>query len=299
MRCPNCGTDVAPFYSFCTSCGEPMPEQQDQPQEPTPAAYEPPPVRQQPRTPTRPAAPPNRYPGDYYPPVTPSGYPPRTAAAETGNNRWMLYTLIGFLAALVVVFGVLLGTGALNRDTGNDTPKAQVTPGVQTTTVTTAQPTVVPTETTPTPTATPAPTPTPTPAPTLTAADRSAITSLISYYLDAFIYDVNNGSYSSLYSYVQSGSPMETQLKNFIANDCVPLEQQEELHDHTIVSITLRDQYTAIVVTTEFYEIWQNEEPYHWWINQKCTYRIVLQSNGQWAVAEYADTIKKIDRGIY
>lgn len=278
-----------------------MPEQQDQPQEPTPAAYEPPPVRQQPRTPTRPAAPPNRYPGDYYPPVTPSGYPPRTAAAETGNNRWMLYTLIGFLAALVVVFGVLLGTGALNRDTGSDTPKAQVTPGVQTTTVTTAQPTAAPTEVTPAPTATPAPTPkpTPTPPPSLSSADRSAITSLMGNYLDAFISDVNNGSYNRLYSYVQSGSPMEVKLKDFIANKCVPLEQSEELHEFTMVSITPTDAYNANVVTVEYYDVWQNEYPYHWWVKQRVTYHVSKMTNGDWTVVEYVGKMTNDDYGVY
>ncbi|MBQ4179817.1 MAG: hypothetical protein II615_03540, partial [Ruminococcus sp.] len=140
--------------------------------------------------------------------------------------------------------------------------------------------------------------PTPTPLPELTAAERSYINDLMGDYLYANVYDLNRRSYSTLYGYVQSGSPLETELKDFFV-ECGEIGQTEELLDYRVESITRQTLDTCYVTMTETYEIFQDEEPYHWWITQRCTYRVVEQPNDGWKITDYVGKITKVDSGVY
>lgn len=143
-------------------------------------------------------------------------------------------------------------------------------------------------------TETPSPEPTASQAPSVEGDVRIAVNN----YLSAFIQDINAGQYSQLYSYVQAGSPMESSQKDFIAKSA-PQNLNETLLDSQIESVSKQNDSTYYVTVLEHYEVRGNADPYHWWVKQRCTYQVNLQSDGSWKIANFVGSIQNVDKGVY
>ena len=142
------------------------------------------------------------------------------------------------------------------------------------------------------------PEPSPSESPAPAASVEGDVKIAVNNYLTAFIQDVNAGQYSQLYSYVQSGSSMESVQKDFI-NKGGQRDLRESLLDSQIESVSMQSESTYHVTVLETYEIRENADPYHWWIKQRCTYQVNRQSDGSWKIAGFVGSIQTVDKGNY
>lgn len=206
------------------------------------------------------------------------GRPYESAAPAKSNNRF-LYAVIALLAMLLLVLTYLVFGGQIMEKLHPSAPEALSAPVMTATPAPTAAPTL-----TPTPTPTPAPTPTPTPMP----VPGEELENAIYRYLHAFISDVNSGDYWELYSAVQSGSPVETEQKEFVKKS-LEIDREEDLLDYQVQSMTRVNENTCYVTVLEAYEIWQDDDPQHFTMKQRCTYQLNRQSNGDWLIYSFVE----------
>lgn len=204
------------------------------------------------------------------------------------QSNAFLYVLLGIVLLMLVASMFFLFGGFdlihhSNTDRKDPIEISAVTPS--------PSPTVT---STPTPAQTPSATPTPTPSYEPTVELDTAISS----YLDAFIRDINNAEYWELYSVVQSGSAMEQIQKDFIS-DSKDKGLKETLRDFQITNRSKVTDTSYQLTVTESYEIWQNEDPTHSLVKQRCTYLVNRQSDGTWKIADFAGTVEVIDRTDY
>lgn len=301
MRCQNCGAEMPNGFAFCTRCGTPLatagesrkpasgqnalggvpsPAETDQtgwnetPARPNPYAANPAPIYAQPAEPKK------------------------------QRPRWPLYIVIALLTALLVGMGYLLVSGYLDRDDDEDDDDdrreeifAKADKDEDKKDASAAEETAEPTPT-PTPTPEPTPTPTPTPVPTSSPVSEGDAKIAVENYLSAFTSDLNSEQYSRMYAYVQSGSAMESTQKDFILKSA-ERDLRETLLDCQLTGVTMQNENCYYVTAVETYEIRENEEPYHWWIRQRCTYQVNRQADGTWRVANFVGKIEKLDSGNY
>lgn len=268
MRCPSCGSQVPNGHSFCTNCGAALPRPGGQNAQPYQA--DPGPAR--------------GYDGGYgydgyggYPPVNPD--PPRSHA--------FLYVLIGFLSVLLIAIAVLIIT-SMNK-------KEEPEPEVQTVVVT-ATPTPAPVEQTAAPTPTPTPTPAPTPA--YSPEDEAAAKAVIGGYVNAYVADLNDETYSRLYGYIQNGSAFETQQRNFI-NQSAPSNLRESILEYQVTNIQRQSADSYYVTSVEKYTYYSDKDPNVKWVTQQCVYQIDRQSDGSWKISQMIGKVNVLGRGDY
>ena len=297
MRCPNCGAEMQNGFAFCTRCGTPLATAGESRK---PASGQnalggvPVPTEAEQtgwnEAPARPSA--------YHANPAPAYAQP--AAPKKQRPRWPLYVVIALLTALLVGMGYLLVTGLLDRDdeddedddrrekisarADKDTDKADASSAEAT-----AEPTAEPT---------PEPTPTPTPVPTSSPVAEGDCKIAVGNYLSAFVSDLNSEQYNRMYDYVQSGSAMETTQKDFILKSAA-LDQRETLLEWQVTNVSMQTENCYYLTAVETYEVFQNEEPFHWWVKQRCTYQVNRQADGTWKVANFVGKIEKLDSGNY
>ena len=274
MRCPNCGTEVDNGYAFCTRCGNPMPRaggnrQSAMGQYPgEPAGWD--------------GASDDGYGYDY-------GMPER--APEPQRGRGLLYGLIVFLSVLLIAIGVLI---LLNmRGDKEEEEKPAETQPVETAAVVTdapavETPVVVEQQVTPPPTV----------APTSSPADEAAAKTAVGNYLNAFITDVNSESYNRLYNYVQAGSSLETEQRNFINNNA-PKDLRETLQDYQITDVRMQNVNCYYITAVESYSYYSNESSETKWVFQRCTYEVNRQGDGSWKLSRMVGGVDVLERGTY
>ena len=204
-----------------------------------------------------------------------------TATAPRSNSKF-LYAVIALLAMLLLVLTYLVFGGRSPSDpyepkvNGSDAAIAVRVPAQ----TSAPEATLAPAE--PTPAPTPSPTPSPTPAP----VPGEELMTTIDNYLHGFVSDVNNGTYSSLYSSVQSGSPMETEQMEFVQKSR-EIDREEALLEYQMLSMNRVNDTTCHVTVLEYYEIWQDDDPEHFTMKQQCTYQLNLQPGGGWKVYSF------------
>lgn len=297
MRCPNCGAEMPNGFAFCTRCGTPL----------APTGESRKPASGQNalggvRVPTE-----EKQTGWNEAPARPNTYTANPAPVYTQpvppkkqRPRWPLYVVIALLTALLIGMGYLLVTGFLNRDDDDDDDddrreeiSARADKDEDKKRASSAEATAEPTAT-----PTPEPTPTPTPVPTSSPAAEGDAKIAVENYLSAFISDLNDEQYNRMYAYVQSGSALESTQKDFILKSAAR-DLRETLLDCQVTGVTMQNENCYYVTAVETYEIRENEEPYHWWIKQRCTYQVNRQADGTWKVANFVGKIEKLDSGNY
>ena len=117
----------------------------------------------------------------------------------------------------------------------------------------------------------------------------------VSNYLEAFIKDINAGHYNSLYSAVVVGSNMESIQKKFIENT----SNTEQLLKYSIENIQIIDDWTCYATAVEDYDVWQNKEPYHFFISQRCVYMLNKQQDGSWLVSDFVGNVEVVNKQEY
>lgn len=137
-----------------------------------------------------------------------------------------------------------------------------------------------------------------TPVPVPSETEISEVKSFVGNYLNAFVQDLNEEQYNRLYYYIEPGSTMETNLLDFFPK-AAALDQQEQLLGYEVNSVNKISDTKYHVTTTESYEVFQNEKPFHWWIRQQCTYEMIVQGNGSLKIASYVGNIVALDKGEY
>ena len=185
------------------------------------------------------------------------------------------------------------------------TPTASVSAKPTQTATPTAKPSSTPTptpsesstttaKTSPTPSAKATPTPTAKATPTPSKAPTAEINKLIKNYLKAFEEDLNEGEYRTLYDVVEKDSSMEKIQKDFIEESRLE-NQYEELLEYQIESIDKKDASTYHVTTLETIEVWQDVEPTHQKIKQRCVYIVSKQSDGSWLMSGFAKNVEFVE----
>lgn len=214
------------------------------------------------------------------------GHPVETSSRFGGGNEsvppgptpvkskdGLLYAIIALLAMLLLVLAYLnFGDRLFGSDSGQSPNLSAPVMTVPTASVT-SEPSAAPTPT-PTPSATPEPVP------------SAALEDAIEDYLHDFIRDTNNGEYWDLYGSVQSGSPMETEQKDFMEKSR-KVDRYESLLDYRILSMDRVSDTAYNVTVVEAYEIWQDDDPEHSEMKQRCTYRVNRQSDGSWKIYSF------------
>lgn len=266
--CTSCGRELPEGCAFCTNCGEPVRTQENRRQ--------------------------YRREGWSGAPV----HPTEPAPPRRGNG--LLYGIIAALSVLLIAAIAVIASGVLapDRDDGDD--RAERRERTEASASPAPEESAAPEES-PEPEESPAPeekTAEAAAKPVLTAEEKSEIADRMDGFYEAFISDVNNGQYSSLYAYVQHGSLMESQLKDFMVG-CAERDQWEKLLHYEITAYQKLNENTCLVTAVERYDVMQNVEPTYWWIDQQCVYRVCRQSNGSWMLVEYAEDIVALDQGEY
>ena len=274
--CTGCGNELRGDAAFCTVCGKRVAPEPDGTQ-----------LRQ------------NHGFGGFSGPEPEDPLPDPKPPRPRGNG--VLYAIIGLLTVLLIAAIVIIATGVLAPDRAKDdeddradpSPSASVAEPEQDSAKGQGEP-----EDEPSPTVEPGESGGGAANTTPTSGEKQAVTDLLDGFYDAFIDDVNDGSYYWLDDYVQRGSPMEAELRKFLVG-CAEREQWEALLRYEIQSWSKTDENTILVTVAELYDVKQNVEPYYWWIDQKCVYRVCRQSDGSWKVYEYAEDIVALDMGVY
>lgn len=201
--------------------------------------------------------------------------PPQGGGSNQNTN---LIKILSIILSVVVMAGLAVFV-YLNYYSDNSTEPAP------TVTVTvTAQPTASESMT---------PTPTPTPTPDPSGNVREAVGA----YLNAFVSDVNRGTYDSMARAVQPGSKMERTQRSFLEkrdDDNIT----ESLLDYSVTSLNKINDDTFHVSTEEFYEIWMDAYPSHSTLKQRCTYVVKKQSDGSWKVCDFVGEEQVVERNI-
>lgn len=308
VRCPTCGAVMPAGQAFCTSCGTPLAAPA------VPAAH---------RCATCGAEIPEGYAfcmkcgtpvtakGGRYVPDEPE-YPPEPYAEAYEEPRrkshWLLWTILGVVAALAIAAAILFATGFFDgdKDTDDDEDDEEYSDTVkdededdEDAKTEKADASAEPDEDEKEADDEDKDAEEKQSESGKDAAEETEILArnAVIAYFDAFIKDVNSGSYSALNAVVQRGSQMEREQMKFIEQGAAK-SLREELLDYAILSATQQSDTCWRISTEEKYEIWQNADPSHWWVVQRCTYVVNLQSDGTWKVAELTD-LKTVDHGNY
>ena len=270
MRCPSCGAEVPGGHAYCTNCGASMPRNG---------------VQQAPRRPYNEDPGPGRggydgygYDGYDYPPMP---------APEPQRSHAILYVLIGFLSVLLIAIGILIVT-SMNKD--KDKSETDTEPEVQTVVVT-----PTPTAATPVPET---PTPTPVPTPAYSAEDEAAVKAVIGNYVNAYVADLNDETYSRMYGCVQAGSAFETERRNWI-NQNAPNNLRETVLDYQVTNVQRQNANSYYVTSVEKYSYYSDKDPSVKWVQQQCVYQVDRQSDGSWKISNLIGNVNVLGRGDY
>ena len=289
-RCATCGAELQEGYDFCTKCGTPVSAQGDRQQGYQQQGYQQQGFQQGGfAVPVEP-----EYPPEAYEPVYEEEEPKR-------KSNWLLWTILGVVAALAIAAAILFATGFFDgdKDKDDDDEDEEYSDTVKDEDdedEVSGESTAAPDEEEDD--AEDEDKDKASESGSDTAEDtETMVRNTVVAYFDAFIKDVNNGSYGALNAVVQHGSQVEREQKDFIAKG-VARNLREELLDYTILSATQQSDTCWRVSTEEKYEIWQSGDPSHWWVVQRCTYVVYQQSDGSWKIAELTD-LKTVDSGNY
>lgn len=213
------------------------------------------------------------------------GYESPVRESES-RSRGFLYALIGFLSVLLIAIAILI----LTNMTGREKDEGTAAPAEPTTVVVTASPAP----------ATPAPTTAPTPAPTpdYSAEEVTAVKAAVGNYLAAYVADMNDETYSRLYSYIQAGSSFETQQRNFIY-ESAPKDLRESIQEYQITSVSRQADGVYYVTSVETYSYSSNEDSGLKWVKQQCTYQVNRQGDGSWKLSSMIGGVTVLGRGSY
>lgn len=99
---------------------------------------------------------------------------------------------------------------------------------------------------------------------------------------------MNDDDYWELYDAVQSGSPVETEQKEFVKKS-LEINREDVLLDYQVQSMTRVNDSTCYVTVLESYEIWQDDDPQHFTMKQRCTYQLNRQSSGDWLIYSFVE----------
>lgn len=113
-------------------------------------------------------------------------------------------------------------------------------------------------------------------------------------YQQAYIKDIQNGTYSELYTAVELGSKMEETQKKFIKN----CNLYEELYDSISCDTARIDAKTYHVTVIEEYYVRSYESGAEYILKQKCTYEVCKQSDGSWKVADYIGLVEQLEKNV-
>lgn len=125
--------------------------------------------------------------------------------------------------------------------------------------------------------------------------DTYAVDAAIYDFLDAFVDDICNGTYSELYSVVEYGSEMEKAQKNYIANS----DLYEELINYEIIDKTAINSSIYHVTVVEEYDVYNYTSYASYYIKQKCVYEVRKQSDNTWKVGNYVGTVEQLEKVVY
>lgn len=125
--------------------------------------------------------------------------------------------------------------------------------------------------------------------------DAYDVDAVIYDFLDAFVDDICNGTYSELYSVVEYGSEMEKAQKNYIANS----DLYEELINCEIIDKTAINSAIYHVTVVEEYDVYNYTSYTGYYIKQKCVYEVRKQSDSTWKVGNYVGSVEQIEKVVY
>lgn len=114
-------------------------------------------------------------------------------------------------------------------------------------------------------------------------------------YLQAYIQDINNGTYNALYSTVEYGSDLEEAQKRFIQNSSL----YEDLLEYDVKSTKRIDQDTYYVTTIEGYDVYNYDSDASYYLEQKCVYKVCKQSNGTWMIRDYVEPVEQLQKLVH